>query len=200
MFVLSMDFIDQASSNARNSLEILAAILLNMQAATAPRNKQIIRTVEKHIVCLLRLRVPVCVLETIKALLLFSRSVVVVISFHNLHVALVSSIVVVAWKIILYLCRTTHLCWHAEPYSCGFRPWLRLTVVAVELGCASQTFLSSLAAPQIRGFCARLRLTVVAFVLGRASQSWQLCLVVWFFGEQQLWKNEWTYSEQWVNK
>ena len=63
-------------------------------------------------------------------------------------------------------------------HSCGFRPWLRLTGGAVELGYASQTWLWSLVAPQVRGFCARLRLTVVAFVLGRASQSWQLCLVV----------------------
>ena len=39
MFVLSMDFRDQAPSNARKSFEIPAAILLNMQAATAPRNK-----------------------------------------------------------------------------------------------------------------------------------------------------------------
>ena len=39
MFVLSMDFRDQAPSNARNSLEIPAVVLLNMQAATAPRNK-----------------------------------------------------------------------------------------------------------------------------------------------------------------
>ena len=60
----------------------------------------------------------------------------------------------------LYLCRTTHLCWHAEDHSCGFRPWLRLTGVAVELGYASQTWLWSLVAPQVRGFCARLRLTV----------------------------------------
>ena len=164
-------------------------------------SEQIIRILGKHIVCLLRLRVPVCVLETIKALLLFSRSVVVVISFHNLHVALVSSVVVAAWKNNLYLCRTTHLCWHAEDHSCGFRPWLRLTGVAVGLGYASQTWLWSLVAPQVRGFCARLRLTVVAFVLGRASQSWQLCLVVWFCCEKQLWKmSENIVNNAWTNE
>ena len=39
MFVLSVDLGDQDRSNIRNSLGIPAAILFNMQAATAPRNK-----------------------------------------------------------------------------------------------------------------------------------------------------------------
>ena len=78
-------------------------------------------------------------------------------------------------------------------------PWKYLTIPKKNF--ISQTWLWSLVAPQVRGFCARLRLTVVAFVLGRASQSWQLCLVVWFCCEKQLWKmsenivnNAWTHE------